>query len=293
MTEDNNVRLVPLLMLNTIATVGVVFIVKYLFSHNVKYPTLILVYHQGSIALITHLMVLCNVFELKYMPIWVNVKLAFFEVLSIVSLNLSLDRNTISTFQIMKLLNVPAMCVAEYVLLGKTRNTTELFCLFVIVGGVGFVTTTDYEMSAAGVMFGVAAVLGTTLHQVYCKKDKGIYEVSGLQFMSSMAPYTTLLLLPCAFLTENVIEAVTLHSYTVKEIGLIVGSCLCALVICVSLVYIIGATSAVTYQVLGHVKTVLIIFGGIVVFRNPVSAESIFGMIAVLGGSAVYSFIKE
>jgi len=49
----------------------------------------------------------------------------------------------------------------------------------------------------------------------------------------------------------------------------IILSCICALGINVTNYMVLGKTSALTYQVLGHFKTVLILFIGIIVFQTP------------------------
>ena len=284
--------IVPLVMVvNTVATVGIVLITKFLYSNDVRFPTMLLFFHQSGIAIVTFLLGACGQFETKRLPMGVNIRLAISEVLSIVFVNLSLVHNTVGTYQMLKLLNAPAMCMAEYFMLGKARGWIELITLFGIVGGVSMITVTDVVISEIGLVYGLVAVVGTTAIQVSVKKYKQEFDVTGLQFLASQSPFTVACLFPCVFLTDNVMDAFR-RRYTLPEISMIGITCVCAFTICLSIIYLIGQTSPVTYQVLGHVKTVLIIVGGILMFHQPVSVYKAVGMVAVFGGSVVFSQIK-
>eukprot|EP00760_Papus_ankaliazontas_P011894 PhM_4_TR15099/c0_g2_i1/m.71843/K15285/SLC35E3; solute carrier family 35, member E3 len=287
------IPLPPLLFINVLATVGVVLTTKQLFLTGAKFPTALLVCHQASIVVLTQLMQLFGLSEKKYLPWKETLQLAFFEVLSIVALNLSLLHNSVGTYQLLKLLNAPVMCIGEYILLGKRRGFIEMSVLTFIVLGVGFVTVTDVTYSQIGVGFGLSAVFGTAAHQVLVKRFQAEHDVSGFQFMASQSPFTCFFLFPIVFLTDDVHALLKTHVFTVFEIGLIATSCVCVFAICVSIVYIISLTSAVTYQVLGHVKTSLIVLAGVVLLSKDVSSVNVVGMVAVLIGCVIYSRLKN
>jgi len=52
---------------------------------------------------------------------------------------------------------------------------------------------------------------------------------------------------------------------------------------------VLGKTSAVTYQVLGHLKTCLILALGYLVLANPFSWRNVCGILIALSGMALYS----
>lgn len=52
----------------------------------------------------------------------------------------------------------------------------------------------------------------------------------------------------------------------------------------------IGKTSPVTYQVLGHLKTCLVLAFGYVLLRDPFSWRNIFGIMVALVGMILYSY---
>ena len=55
---------------------------------------------------------------------------------------------------------------------------------------------------------------------------------------------------------------------------------------------VIGRTSPVTYQVLGHLKTCLVLGLGYVLLANPVSWRNILGILVAMGGMFMYSFVQ-
>jgi solute carrier family 35 protein E3 len=53
---------------------------------------------------------------------------------------------------------------------------------------------------------------------------------------------------------------------------------------------VIGKTSPVTYQVVGHLKTCIILGFGYVLFNDPFSWRNILGILLALLGMILYSF---
>jgi len=53
---------------------------------------------------------------------------------------------------------------------------------------------------------------------------------------------------------------------------------------------VIGKTSPVTYQVLGHLKTCLVLGFGYVLLHDPFSWRNIFGILVALVGMILYSY---
>ena len=56
---------------------------------------------------------------------------------------------------------------------------------------------------------------------------------------------------------------------------------------------VLGKTSALTYQVLGHFKTVLILCIGTIVFQTPYNTRLLAGTIMALAGVVGYTEVKR
>jgi solute carrier family 35, member E3 len=91
------------------------------------------------------------------------------------------------------------------------------------------------------------------------------------------------------------------HVHTVFQLNLIllsfhvqffiVLSCLISVSVNFSTFLVIGKTSPVTYQVLGHLKTCLVLTFGYVLLHDPFSWRNILGILIAVVGMVLYSYI--
>lgn len=72
--------------------------------------------------------------------------------------------------------------------------------------------------------------------------------------------------------------------------GFIVLSCLIAVSVNFSTFLVIGKTSPVTYQVLGHLKTCLVLGFGYTLLHDPFTARNIIGILIAILGMGLYSY---
>jgi solute carrier family 35 protein E3 len=56
---------------------------------------------------------------------------------------------------------------------------------------------------------------------------------------------------------------------------------------------VIGKTSALTYQVLGHFKTIMILVLGFLVFNKKLDMRNVAGIIVAMGGVIWYTEVKR
>lgn len=83
-------------------------------------------------------------------------------------------------------------------------------------------------------------------------------------------------------LTQRSVLHYDFKSYSVF---LIVATCFLALLVNLSQFITLGRFPAIFYQVMGHSKTILVLLGGYVFFREPINERKGIGMVvAVLGG---------
>jgi solute carrier family 35 protein E3 len=59
-----------------------------------------------------------------------------------------------------------------------------------------------------------------------------------------------------------------------------------------SIFWVIGNLSAVAYNMIGHSKTLLIIFIGSVIFHEPLNKRQLFGLSFTMLGVFLYSYFK-
>ncbi|CAN1262834.1 UDP-xylose transporter 2 [Linum perenne] len=78
--------------------------------------------------------------------------------------------------------------------------------------------------------------------------------------------------------------------YTPQVLFFIVLSCMISVSVNFSTFLVIGKTSPVTYQVLGHLKTCLVLAFGYVLLRDPFSWRNILGILVAIVGMVLYSY---
>lgn len=72
--------------------------------------------------------------------------------------------------------------------------------------------------------------------------------------------------------------------------GFILLSCLIAVSVNFSTFLVIGKTSPVTYQVLGHLKTCLVLAFGYTLLHDPFTSRNIIGILIAIVGMGLYSY---
>ncbi len=82
------------------------------------------------------------------------------------------------------------------------------------------------------------------------------------------------------------------YPYSPSSVAAILISAVLGLLVNLSTFLVIGATSSLTYNVVGHIKTVIILTGGVVFFGDSMSGQNFLGILFAMGGIVWYSMIK-
>jgi solute carrier family 35 protein E3 len=82
------------------------------------------------------------------------------------------------------------------------------------------------------------------------------------------------------------------YEFTAASASWILISSGLGLVVTLSTFLFIGATSSLTYNVVGHLKTVLIVAAGVALFGEDMGPKKLAGLAAAMGGIVWYSQIK-
>ncbi|XP_057469773.1 UDP-rhamnose/UDP-galactose transporter 3-like isoform X2 [Actinidia eriantha] len=169
----------------------------------------------------------------KRVPLWELLWFSIVANMSITGMNFSLMLNSVGFYQISKLSMIPVVCIMEWILHNKNYSKEVKMSVVVVVIGVGVCTVTDVKVNAKGFLCACIAVLSTSLQQI---------------------AFSLLLLGPFidCYLSGKFIANYKLSSGAVLFILL---SCSLAVFCNVSQYLCIGRFSAVSFQVLGHMKT--------------------------------------
>ncbi|KAG6522729.1 hypothetical protein ZIOFF_019880 [Zingiber officinale] len=118
------------------------------------------------------------------------------------------------------------------------------------------------------------------------------FKVSSTQLLYQSALYQSLTLFVSGPFLDGLLtnQNVFAFNYTTQVLVFIVFSCLISVSVNFSTFLVIGKTSPVTYQVLGHLKTCLVLTFGYVLLHDPFSWRNIFGIFVAIIGMVLYSY---
>ena len=184
--------------------------------------------------------------------------MAIFCIGSVAFMNFSLDYNSVGFYQVTKLLCIPAMvAIQSYVYHQQFRAKVKL-ALLVVLAGVGAATVSDVELNVNGCIMGALAVLFTAQFQIWQGDKQRVYKMNAMQMNHAQARPSFLFCLVLSLIVDHWGDTaksnVRLHPMQQAEMAWIALSCVLALSVNLCTYGLIGKTSAVTYQVVGHAK---------------------------------------
>ena len=91
--------------------------------------------------------------------------------------------NVSSAAQVLKLLNIPVICVMEFFWLGIWYTPRVQAALLLILAGVALATVTDVSLSWPGLVHGALATVATGVYQILAGTKQKQYEVNAMQLM--------------------------------------------------------------------------------------------------------------
>jgi len=160
--------------------------------------------------------------------------------------------------------------------------------------GVGIASVTDLKLNFLGSILSGLAIATTCVGQILTNTIQRKLKVTSTQLLYQSAPYQAAILFATGPFVDQLLtsRSVFAHKYTFPVVGFIVLSCLIAVSVNFSTFLVIGTTSPVTYQVLGHLKTCLVLSFGYTLLRDPFTARNILGILVAIFGMALYSYFS-
>ncbi|XP_008661436.1 integral membrane protein like protein isoform X2 [Zea mays] len=213
---------------------------------------------------------------------------------SIGLLNLSLGFNSIGFYQMTKLAIIPFTVLLETIFLKKRFSESIKLSLLVLLLGVGIASVTDLKLNLLGSILSGLAIATTCVGQILTNTIQKRLKVSSTQLLYQSAPYQAAILFASGPFVDQLLtnRSVFAHKYSATVLGFIVLSCLIAVSVNFSTFLVIGTTSPVTYQVLGHLKTCLVLSFGYTLLHDPFTLRNILGILIAIFGMALYSYFS-
>lgn len=281
------------LTLSVVSSVSIVICNKALISSlGFHFATTLTSWHLLVTFCSLHVALKMKLFEHKPFDRKAVLGFGILNGISIGLLNLSLGFNSVGFYQMTKLAIIPCTVLLETLFLGKTFSRTIQLSLIILLLGVGIATVTDLQLNALGSVLSLLAIVTTCVAQIMTNTIQKNFKVSSTQLLYQSCPYQAVTLLISGpfldgFLTDQNVFA---FKYTTQVLVFIILSCLISVSVNFSTFLVIGKTSPVTYQVLGHLKTCLVLAFGYVLLHDPFSWRNILGIFIALIGMVLYSY---
>lgn len=295
MSEKQRFHLVTIgaLCLSVVSSVSIVICNKALISTlRFTFATTLTSWHLLVTFCSLHVALWLKMFEHKPFDPRAVMGFGILNGISIGLLNLSLGFNSVGFYQMTKLAIIPCTVLLETLFFMKKFSRSVQFSLAVLLLGVGIATITDLQLNLRGSMLSMLAVLTTCIAQIMTNSIQKKFKVSSTQLLYQSCPYQAITL----FIVGPFLDGILTHqnvfafNYTPEVMVFIVLSCLISISVNFSTFLVIGKTSAVTYQVLGHLKTCLVLAFGYVLLHDPFSWRNIVGILVAVVGMILYSY---
>ncbi|XP_010530127.1 PREDICTED: UDP-galactose transporter 2 [Tarenaya hassleriana] len=275
-------------MFNVVTSVGIIMVNKALMAtYGFSFATTLTGLHFATTTLMTAILRCLGYIQPSHLPFTELLKFILFANFSIVGMNVSLMWNSVGFYQIAKLSMIPVSCLLE-VVFDKIRYSRDTkLSIGLVLLGVGVCTITDVSVNTKGVIAAFIAVWSTSLQQYYVHYLQRKYALSSFNLLGHTAPAqagTLLIVGPILdyWLTNKRVDK---YDYNLVSTMFVVLSCTIAIGTNLSQFICIGRFTAVSFQVLGHMKTILVLIMGFFFFgREGLNLHVVIGMvIAVLG----------
>ncbi|EKD13543.1 uncharacterized protein L3040_008590 [Drepanopeziza brunnea f. sp. 'multigermtubi'] len=299
--EASTRQAVVWMVVNTLATIGIVFTNKAIFSD----PSLKLV--QLTFAAFHFFITWLTLFTISrprfayFVPRKVAIKeiipLAIAMSLNVILPNLSLAFSTVTFYQVARILLTPMVALMNFVLYRATLPRMAIYALIPACAGVGMVSYYDSLPSAdasvkttstLGVIFAFTGIFASSLYTVWIASYHKKLQMNSMQLLFNQAPLAAFMLL---YVIPFVDTFPTWTEVPVNRWVMILFSGFFAMVINISQFFIIAQTGPVSSTVVGHVKTCSIVALGWMSSGRAVGDKSIIGVFIAIGGIIGYSVV--
>jgi solute carrier family 35 protein E3 len=202
-----------------------------------------------------------------------------------------MQMNSLGFYQVMKIAITPCVVAMEFFVYGKTLDRRLAFCLIPVCLGVAICTVTDVEVRLAGAIVASLMTLSTVFVQVVFKRFQERHKVDSMQLLFYVMPLSAVAQFITLPFTED-LSALKAFDFNSSFLACLLLSGGLAFCVNLSGFLVIGKATPVTYNVVTHCKTVVVILGGFLLFASPLVMKNVFGIVVTLAGAWSYAYFK-
>ena len=200
--------------------------------------------------------------------------------------NLSLALNNVGFYQLAKVMTTPAVVLLNFVLFRKKISRDTLLAIIAVCLGVSLVNVQLALSNMLGTTIATAAFTVTALYQIWIGKKITDLKVTAPQLLLNQAPVSVLLLACVAPFIDKIPD---LSLVPTNVLWTLFASGILASLLNLSQFLIIGRTSALTFNIVSNLKTIMIVSLSWWMEGRIPGLRDIMGVSLALGGAYAYS----
>eukprot|EP00762_Andalucia_godoyi_P008644 ANDGO_04629.mRNA.1 putative membrane protein At1g06890 len=273
---------------NLLSSVAIVVLNKLIFqTHRYSAPTTLTAVHFAVTSLGLRLLHAFGLVRVQSVNPLQLLRVSVLYAISIPLSNWSLLYNSVGFYQLSKIAIAPMVAVAESLVFSRAPSATAVIGIILTCVGIACTTVVEFRSNVFGTFLALAASSCTVAYQILTKQTTLESGVSGLDLVYHALPASTVILLVFALFTDG--PHVALQALEYPLFPWVLGSAAVSLLTNWSMFALLGALQPLTYNVLGHAKTLAVLIVAVVFFTEPISPQKISGAAVAVVGMAIFS----
>ena len=293
--QPSKLRVIGYMTLNFVSSVCIIWVNKITMNRGFKWTVTLTALHFLYTFLGLELCARQGMFEKKKLSIRSVVPISAAFCGFVVFNNLSLQYNAVGTYQLMKVLTTPVVVALQFFLYSMNTPFMQMLSLVPVIVGVTLATVSHVETNFAGTVFGILGIVSTSMYQIWVKTQQEALKCSPQQLLYYQAPVSGAMIVLIIPFCENIFgkDGLLALKWSWPLFVWVNISAFLAFLVNLSIFLVIGKTSPVTYNVLGHGKLCVILASGYVLFREPFNFRNILGVLLTVAGIIWYTHLKS
>jgi solute carrier family 35 protein E3 len=217
----------------------------------------------------------------------------------VVFMNFNLKMNSVGFYQLSKLMCIPTIVAYNFFFENKSTPLLTLVSLGILLIGISLFTVNDVQVNLSGTIIAAFAVVFVAASQTKTGTVQKDYGINGPSAQHATAFLQFLTAFGSAFFVEtHGSNNLLAHTFATTEMVVIILTGFVSVSVNVCAFGLIGKTSAVTYQVVGHCKTILIFVFGLIIFpakegeTTEQFLKKIAGLVISMSGVIFYTYLE-
>ena len=191
-------------------------------------------------------------------------------------------------------MTTPVLVFIQLIFYSVPLHNKLKLALVPICIGVMMATSADLEINFLGTIVAICGILSTSVYQIFVKTKQQDLDLNSFQLLFNQAPLAAVVVFAVSLLQEESFSenGWVNYPYDTENVIAIAGSCILAFCVNLSIFLVIGKSSPMSYNVLGHFKLCVVLISGYLFFHEEFPSIKLWGTFLTFLGVVVYTHLK-